>query len=196
MDTKLLSAYIEQYHHSDPEAMEKIICKMSPLLRKYANKFPYCDREDAYQEFSITLIECTQNIPDYSVEAKCLAYFKKAILNKYICLKDQKPDEDLLGDDPELRLPVSHLLSEDTTAVTELAIFLRTFSQKLSPRKQAIFKGLLGRLSCMEIARELHISRQYVHKARQSIQKELKKQLIPETNCRNKPPVRQKKDSQ
>ena len=24
MDTKLLSAYIEQYHHSDPEAMENV----------------------------------------------------------------------------------------------------------------------------------------------------------------------------
>ena len=27
MDTKLLSAYIEQYHHSDPDVREKIICK-------------------------------------------------------------------------------------------------------------------------------------------------------------------------
>lgn len=74
MHTKYLTNYIEQYHHNDPEAMENIIQKMSPLLWKYANKFPYCNREEAFQEFSMTLMECVQNIADYSVEEKCLSY--------------------------------------------------------------------------------------------------------------------------
>lgn len=43
MDSDHLSIYIEQYCHNNSNVMEKIIDKMSPLLKKYSSKFSIKD---------------------------------------------------------------------------------------------------------------------------------------------------------
>ena len=176
MSAGCLSDYIRQYREGHTNTLELIIQKMSPLLWKYAHKFPQNDWEDMYQEFAITLIECVRQIPDYSVEAKCLAYFKTAVIRRYTVLKEQTFTPKYLSETAEYiqdTLPAP----DDRCSEVELLITFQTMRQKLSPTKQVIFDELLNGRTCLQISKELSKSRQYINNVRIELQNILADQL-------------------
>lgn len=173
MSAGCLSDYIRQYREGHTNTLELIIQKMSPLLWKYAHKFPKNDWEDMYQEFAITLIECVRQISDYSVEAKCLAYLKTAVIHQYAVLKDQTFTPQYLSETAEY---IQDTLSapDDSCSEIEFLITFQAIRQKLSPTKQMIFDELLNGRTCLEIAKKMHKSRQYINTVRLEIQNLLK----------------------
>ena len=172
MPEEYLSDFIQKYREGQSGAFEQIIQKMSPLVKKFVRKFPGNDREDMYQEFLITLMECTRQIPDYSVEARCLIYFKTAVIRRYIALKKQTLTPEYLSETAEF-FQDTLADSEDFYSAIELEFVFQELRQTLPPTKQLILDGFLNGFSCPEIAERLHISRQYIHSVRTEIRKKL-----------------------
>ena len=170
-----LSDIIHQYKTAQVFDFQLVLSKMTPLLKKYSNKFPFYYREDAYQEFCIAIFECLNRIQDYSSEQQCLTYLKKAILFKYIYLKKSYIDNVETQDiDTLINCPDKH---SDIDASIQIRQLLREYYSSLSEYKREILIYILKGYSCADISKKLNVSRQYINTIRNHFRNDLKKIL-------------------
>lgn len=179
MDNNQLKNYIEDYKQTNnSDLLLKIIYKMKPLILKYSRKLGYIDINDAIQEFTVTLIECTISIENYATESGCLTYYQKAIINKYVALKNsynKKNDHEIHSE--ALSNLTKDMDIDDSDAQFIFESFFDGYS-KLTDTKKEILLLLYKGYSCSEIAHHLKLSRQYVSKIRNEFQKNYAKKYF------------------
>lgn len=78
-------AQLVQSAKQDSVSMENVIAKMNPLLKKYSKKAFFLDKDDAYQELILALIEAVMRIDICKTDGECLIYLKMLFtINLYI----------------------------------------------------------------------------------------------------------------
>ena len=155
----------------ETEAMEELLERFAPLLRKHARELGY---EDALEDLVLFLIETVPTIPLDRIGqgniGGLVRYIQTAVWHQLSKLrKRQKEKMGYLEDIPqEAESPRSPLEEE-----VNFRLWLRPLTEK---QKRIIQMSYLYQLSDQEIAGILGISRQAVYKIRQSAIKKLRKE--------------------
>lgn len=173
MDEELLTTQIKKVKelHSNI-ALEKIIYKMQPLIKKYVKKLYFMEKEDAMQELNLALIETIYGIKNYDNEAMCLTYIQKSIANKfYFLYKQYMRTHNTIDDYAEI--PDDIISYNDGYKTIELYIDIKKIlNNKSTTHKRIILYIVLYGLSDYEISKKLNISRQYVNRIKKKILKD------------------------
>lgn len=156
------------------KSLLEILKRLEPAINKYARRVYYFEYEDMRQEIIIAVLEAVIRIEKYDNEGQCVKYLVNAIKIKYLelcrqennwentqmCTKDMSSNlEHWSGDqykDIEFRIDMDRIKKADSKLKVNIANFI-----------------LIGNMNDMEIAKRLHISRQYVNRCKKQIFKEL-----------------------
>lgn len=68
---------------NNEKAIEEILLKFQPLVKKYVRKLFFMEVDDAYQEIYLAILEAINSIKIYDNEAMCIYYIQKTVINKY-----------------------------------------------------------------------------------------------------------------
>jgi len=169
MEKTNLTFLIHAHRSGSEDALILIIEKMKPLVTRYAKKAFFNEPEDSAQEFNATIIHCAKTIPEYTSEARCLAYFEASVKNRYYqMLNEYYSRNSLISSYTELPENIcDHRFEYDTLKIHILQTIEST--PALPDNKKKIFYLLFQEYSCAEIARRMHVSRQYVHRVRKQL---------------------------
>lgn len=166
-DLLVTNTKLVQELHSQ-EALEKILNKMQPLIKKYIRKLFFMEKEDASQELSLSLIEAVYYIKRYENEAMCFTYFQKAIINKfnYLCKVNIKSS---LSNNEFEEIPDDIPYNENFDTI-ELFIDVQELLKDKNDRQKIIIKCIMfNDLSDSEIALKIGVSRQFVNRVKKKI---------------------------
>lgn len=163
--------------NNDVDAIEFIIAKMEPLLKKYVKKLFFMERDDAYQELVLALFEGIIHIPDCSSDSGCLLYLQNTVIHKFcfLCKKNMKKQEyetSICNESLEL------LSINDQTAEIVNNLLLQKLLHDLSNQERLIMGIIIVQgVSDAECARRLGVSRQYIYKVKKRVCNEWKSLL-------------------
>lgn len=163
----------------DKEKFGLLIEKFNPLIKKYVRLLYKDDKEDVYAELVAALWESVCNMEYYYDDGQITNYFIRALRNKFLELyrtSKKKHDNTLDIDEFDLNKIVG-----DVNAYDDLLILndLNKMRHKLSNRKRKIFDLIFYEgYSDKEVATELGISRQYVHRVRCCINEIIKQEVL------------------
>lgn len=170
MEEILLTTQIKifkELHNQD--ALEKIIIKMRPLVKKYVRKLYFMEKDDASQELNLSLIESVTKIKVYENEAMCLSYLEKSVFNKYCILCSQHIKFYQYCD--EFQEVSDEVPYSENFKIIELCYDLEQLLENKNSNQKYIAKCLLNEVSDREIALRLGVSRQYVNRVKKEILK-------------------------
>jgi RNA polymerase sigma factor, sigma-70 family len=169
MGEELLTVLISQMKKSQNNlALEKIIIKMQPLVKKYTRKLYFMEKEDATQELILALIESVNHIKKYDNEAMCITYLHKSIINKYYYLC--KLHIKLSQMEDEFAEISDNLAYIDKFNIIELLTDLQKLLKNKNDNQKQIIKYIfVDELSDSEISLKMNISRQYINRIKKKI---------------------------
>lgn len=169
MDAELLSTLIGQMKEAQNSvALEKILIKMQPLVKKYTKKLYFMERDDAAQELNISLIESVHHIKKYDNEAMCLTYIKNTVINKYYYLCKQHIKFTQIKDE-FAEIPYNIPYNEKFNNI-ELFVDIQNLMKDRNKNQKRIIKYLVfDELSDSEISSKMKLSRQYVNRIKKNI---------------------------
>lgn len=150
--------------------LEQILYKMRPLIRKYAKKLYFMEKDDACQELNIALIEAVYRIKKYDNEYMCISYLQKAVIYKYNYLCKNNFKLQLIDNNEEINENTPYFADYNTI---EFYIDLGNLLKNKNYIQNCIVENLMNDLSDNEIARKIGVSRQYVNRIKKHILKEL-----------------------
>ena len=163
----------------DKEKFGLLLHRFQPLIRKYVRILYKDEEEDMYAEFTAALWEAVCNIVFYNDEGQVIKYLTTALRNKYFELyrkSRQYNDHTIEIEEQELeeKKRVDNIY-DDMLINDEL----RRIGDKLEGKKKQIFaliflKGYADR----QVASELDISRQYVHRIKKLLIEMIKKEVL------------------
>ena len=163
----------------DKEKFDLILNKLAPLINKYTRLLYRDEPEDISAELTAALWEAVCNITFYNNEGQVVNYLATAIKNKYFELyraSCRYHDNVAKIDDSEMERMTFYDSSVDDILMENDMI---KFSNSLRGNKKRIFELIfMKKLSDIEVAKELKISRQYVHRIKILLYNELKKYLF------------------
>lgn len=176
MGNEHISEMISNYKKGDTTVSEQLWIQLLPLIKKYAGKSYFMEYEDAYQEYSLTLLEALNKIQKYDNDGQCLKYIAICMKNKFCYLyknycntvaNETKNDTILIKKD-ESDFPDSY---NDIVLLANINEFVMKLSSKT---KQTIANlSIVHQKSDIEIASYLGVSRQYINKIRREIYQRL-----------------------
>lgn len=157
---------------SNKIALENIITEMQPLIKKYAKKLYFMEYDDAFQELTLSLLEAIYKIRHYENDYMCLAYFKKAIINKYIHFCNEHFKSSEMESESEINENTFSFI--DNFNQIELDVDLHQFFKgKNENYKRIIEYAFIEELNSSEIAFKMGVSRQYINKIKNQVLKKL-----------------------
>ena len=163
----------------DKEKFGLLIEKFDPLIKKYVRLLYKDDKEDVYAELVAALWESVCNMEYYYDDGQITNYFIRELRNKFLELyRISKKKHDNTSDIDEFDL---NKIVGDVNAYDDLLILndLNKMRHKLSNRKRKIFDLIFYEgYSDKEVATELGISRQYVHRVRCCINEIIKQEVL------------------
>ncbi|MBV1820964.1 RNA polymerase sigma factor [Clostridium cochlearium] len=170
-----LYCLVKHSQSKDDKAILRILDKFSPLIKKYSRKLNY---DGADSDLTIALIEIINKIPistnkNMTKEYILVSYIATSLVNKYIYLSKKHQsstkldvilNEEILYSEPEGNL--------------EDKILLNMSLDRLPKLQQKILKEYFyNDKSCLELARELNVSRQSINQTKNRALNNLKKYL-------------------
>ncbi len=163
----------------DKEMFGLIICQFEPMIKKYTKLLYKDEAEDIRAELIAALWEAVCNITFYNKDGQTVNYLSRAIKNKYLELyrKSRKQNDNIITvEEEELqkRTEFDHsfenLMTEDD---------MNRFGRKLEGKKKDIFELIFCKeYSDIEVARELKVSRQYVHRIKMSLIENIRQEIL------------------
>ena len=175
MENSDILCYIRQAQQNDKQALETLVEKFSPLIKKYAHLLR---DEDAYNELALFLIERLLSLPldgfaekdgDYHI----LAYLSKAVKNKYVALS--KEEEHYLTTNLEF-LEIHHSPDGETNfSDVEFFMLLGSLTTR---QRDVIILLYYYQYSSAETAEKLHMSRQAVNQCKRRALKHLRLEIV------------------
>lgn len=155
----------KEFHNQD--ALETIMLKMQPLIRKYIRKLYFIEKDDANQELNLALIESVFKISEYDNEAMCLSYLQKTIYNKYCFLCSQHiKSSHVFNEFKEISDEVPYI---EQYNIIELSYDLHRLLEHKNNKQKYIIHCILNEFSDNEIALRLGVSRQYINRVKKKI---------------------------
>lgn len=172
MDT--IKKLLKRYKNGEKEALNEIIIQMTPLVKKYAGKTHFMEKEDSMQEFYITLLETIKYLDESKSEGECLAYMKRSVKHKFakMCEKYILDVEIISGDEVFQTLEMKGNAEEDTLLNVDFEKYIQNVEQKNKLKGSILRAFWYENKSDAEIADLLKISRQYVHRIKKIMIKE------------------------
>lgn len=153
--------------------------QFSPLIKKYVKLLYKDEKEDAQAELVAALWEAVCNIVYYDDDGQIVNYLTKALRNRFLELyRASRKYHDNTSEIGEIEL--NKIVSFDNTYDDLLTLGdLANIRDKLNSRKKVIFDLIFyeGR-SDTEVASELGISRQYVHRVKRSMNEIIKQKVL------------------
>lgn len=163
----------------DKEKFHLIVDKFEPLINKYARLLYRDEKEDVYAEFMAALWEAVLNISFYDNDGQVVNYIATALRNKYMELyrTSRRYHDNMVGiDKNEIERVTALDNSYEDILIQESMNKIR---DTLSGNKREIFKLIfIEGFSDMEVANQLQISRQYVHRIKNSYVEMMKNKII------------------
>ncbi len=164
LEEELLANLIKMTKESHSKiALEKIIMKMQPLIKKYARKLYFMDKDDAMQELYLSLLESINNIKKYENDAMCVSYLNKCIVNKYcyLCKMNMKYCQ---INDEYIEISDDIPYKENFDFIELSADIRDLLKDKNNKQKLIMHYYLFENKSDIEIALKIGVSRQYVNR--------------------------------
>lgn len=159
----------------DKEKFALLLEKFKPLIRKYANHLYLDDREDVEAELTLALWEAVIKIEFCHNDGQVVKYLSTSIRNKYLELyrASQKFHNNTTHMD---EYEMNNITAPDKSIQDWLILEdMVRFENKLKGKKKLIFESVfIHNLTDAEIAHQMDISRQYVHRVRKELCDELK----------------------
>lgn len=153
--------------------------QFSPLIKKYVRLLYKDEKEDAQAELVAALWEAVCNIAYYDDDGQIVNYITRALRNRFLELyRASRKYHDNTSEIEEIEL--NKIVSYDNAYDDLLTLGdLEKVRDKLNNRKKEIFDLIFyeGR-SDKEVASELGISRQYVHRVKRSINEIIKQEVL------------------
>jgi len=148
------------------DSLMEFIERFTPLLKKYSKDLNY---DGAYSDLEIALIETIHSLPlerleghTYMKEEQIVAYINKSIKSKYIKLSKQ--NRLIANKETELNLEITGV---DYMEDVENKVFINYLLDKLTKLQRIIIeKKFIYGYTEVEIADQLHISKQAVNKTK------------------------------
>ena len=163
----------------DKNKFTLLLQRFDPLIKKYTRLLYKDEEEEMYAEFTAALWEAVCNIQFYNSDGQIVRYLSTAIKNKYFELykKSRKHNDNIINmEDKELEYKKSLDNSYDEI---EIAEGINKIKSQLVGKKRQIFELVfLKEYSDAEVASELNISRQYVHRIRKVLCAMIKEDLL------------------
>lgn len=153
----------------DEQSFTILLERFRPLIRKYANRLYYLDREDSQQELSLAVYEAIMNMTSLENEYACISYLNKSIYHKFCKLYSASAAEQKKND---TQIPYEDLVipSEDLHIKNRLFFYdCKKLLESVSSSKRAILCLVLKGYSDREIASQLHCSRQYINRMKKTL---------------------------
>lgn len=176
MESNPICSKIRDYKNGNTFALEDLYMQMLPLIKKYAAKSYFMEYEDAFQEYSITLIEAVQKIKTYENDRQSLSYLSTCVRNKFntlyktYCVSKQQIES--YFENSEIKSVPDP--SDAQLFLIDLKSFIEQIDSK-TKQKIAILAYWENR-DDSEISKILKISRQYVNRIRREISQKLSEQ--------------------
>lgn len=169
-----LNEKIVRYQQGEESVLPEIVQQMTPLVKKYANKIHFMEKEDAEQEFYLILIKSILKIGKDKSEGECIKYIEKAIVNRYnyLCRTNLKKEKDLSLD--EVSEVIMDQRNHDYIQDIEFKSCIEKIKKKNKKKGLILWLVVYEGLTDAEIARNLGVSRQYVN----IVKKELAKKFF------------------
>lgn len=156
-----------------------LVDKFAPLINKYVRLLYKNEAEDTYAELVGALWEAVCNISFYQDNGQTIKYLTTAIKNKYLelyRLSRKYFDNTVIADESYMNEQSSVDNSyEDVVTTNDLA----RVERKLEGKKKQIFELVFYKYyTDIEVADELNVSRQYVHRMKRSLCEMIKKEVL------------------
>lgn len=153
--------------YNDKNAIMEIVGRMKPIINKYSNKLYFMEKQDAIQEFNMSIIEAIYKIRVYDNEAMCIKYIQNTIINKYnyLCKKNINSLVDFSDD-------IESISFDEKYYNIEFIMDFKLFLSNKSETYKKIAAYLVENLSDTEISNKMNLSRQYINRMRKAIIKE------------------------
>ncbi len=174
----MICSLMEKAQQEDKEAMQELIDRFQPLLRKYARKLGY---DDAYEDCLLFFIELIKNmdlkrLKDRKDQA-AVSYIRVSVVNFYrkrICKIIEEEREIAFS---ELTEEQRYYIEARTAKQDEVNIFTELGIDKfLSEEEQMVIYLVYAQgYTAAEIARKEHKSRQTVNQLKKRTLNKLKK---------------------
>lgn len=163
----------------DKDNFSLLVDKFAPLINKYVRLLYKNESEDTYAELVGALWEAVCNISFYQDDGQTIKYLSTAIKNKYLELyrASRKYFDNTVNTDENYMNEQSSVDSsyEDVATIHDMA----RVESRLKGRKKQIFELVFYRhCTDIEIAAELNISRQYVHRIKRILYEMVKKEVL------------------
>lgn len=163
----------------DKEKFYLLIDQFSPLIKKYVRLLYKDEKEDAQAELVAALWEAVCNIVYYDDDGQIVNYLTRALRNRFLELyRASRKYHDNTSEIEEIEL--NKIVSANNAYDDLLTLGdLEKVRDKLNSRKKEIFDLIFyeGR-SNAEVASELGISRQYVHRLKRSMNEIIKQEVL------------------
>lgn len=167
---KSLLQLIHDYHSGVKNADEEILKRMEPLVKGYASRIHCMERDDAIQEFYLTLLGTLPylNSKNFS-EGECVKYMQTAIENRYkaLCRYHLSEPEKEDFDSYSFTLQADNPFDETLFDVTA---YIESFpAQSMEYKILSLF--FYQYKTDSEISEILHVSRQYINRHKKKLLK-------------------------
>lgn len=172
MDT--LKKLLKRYKAGDKEALDQIIVQMTPLVKKYAGRVHFMEKEDSMQEFYITLLETIKYLDENKSEGECLAYMKRSVMHKFakMCNQYITDIKVISGDEALSTIETGGFSDTDILICIDFEKYIQNIERKSTLKGSILRKFWYENKSDADIADSLKVSRQYVHRVKKIMIKE------------------------
>ena len=161
------------------EMFNLMIDQFEPIIKKYTKLLCKDEAEDVRAELIAALWEAVCSITFYNDEGQVVSYLTRAIKNKYLELyrKSRKRNDKIIAVEEE---ELSNRAEFDRAYENLITVDdMNRFGGKLKGKKKEIFELIFCReYSDIEAAKELKISRQYVHRIKLSLIENIRQEIL------------------
>lgn len=169
-----ISLLIHQYLETGNEQyFEELVNRFQPLLKTYANKLYYLEKEDCLQDLTLALYEAILKMSNTENEYACISYIKKAVVHKfcklyYASVEAQKSQENMVY--PEF-YQNQDLRSEQDVENCIYRIDLDNYLKSKKILERSIISLILDGYNDEEIGQKLGYTRQYINRIKKQVLK-------------------------
>ena len=173
MERDKLCSKIRDYKNGNRIALNEIISQIKPMVKKFALKCFFMEYDDAFQEFSMVLIEAVSKIRTYENDGQCIVYINTCFKNKYCLLCKNyyiyKEIEELYENKD---IPSQIECFSDIIFIIDISRYINQI--ECDSHKKIAELYLVEGKSDREISETLCISRQYVNRVRRRLLNDLR----------------------
>ena len=171
---------IYEIRTSNKDAFCILMNKMQPLINKYTYSLYKDNRDDVQSELYIALWEAVNKMSFIESDGQVINYLSTAIKHRFLELyrisKKEHYYETLIENDDYFNNLTFHEYEYDDFSLNEdLKKFISQFD---GIKKKIYYLILIENKNDSEIAKELHISRQYINRLRRQLRKVIKQYIL------------------